>query len=73
MLKGQVDVSAAIIKGMERLRLAHDVRWPNPARLAAKLQDPALRHRIRGWHPDLPATGARQAAAPASRDDSAVV
>ena len=73
VLKGQVDVSAAIIKGMERLRLAHDVRWPNPARLAAKLQDPALRHRIRGWHPDLPATGARQAAAPASRDDSAVV
>ena len=56
MLKGQIDVSAAIIKGMERLHLAHDVRWPNPARLAAKLKDPAMSHRIRGWHAGLATT-----------------
>ena len=49
VLRGQVDVSAGIIKTMERLHLAHDVRWPSPARLAAKLQDPAMRRRIRGW------------------------
>jgi hypothetical protein len=51
VLRGQVDISAGIIRTMERLRLARDVRWPNPARLAAKLQDPTLRHRIRGWTP----------------------
>jgi len=52
VLKGQVDLSAAVIRLMERLRLARDVRWPSPARLAAKLDDPALRPRIRGWTPD---------------------
>lgn len=52
VLKGQVDLSAAAIRLMERLRLARDVRWPSPARLAAKLHDPALRSRIRGWTPD---------------------
>lgn len=51
VFRGQVDLSAAIIRGMERLRLARDVRWPNPARLAAKLQDPAMRYRLRGWSP----------------------
>ena len=55
VLRGQVDVSAGIIRAMERLRLARDVRWPSPARLAAKLHDPALRTRIRGWSPDLEA------------------
>ena len=49
VLRGQVDVSAGIIKAMERMHLARDVRWPSPERLAAKLQDPAMRRRIRGW------------------------
>ncbi|WP_242454432.1 acyl-CoA desaturase [Bailinhaonella thermotolerans] len=35
-LKGQVDPSAWLIKVFERLGWAHDVRWPNPDRLAAK-------------------------------------
>jgi stearoyl-CoA desaturase (Delta-9 desaturase) len=51
VLKGQIDASAAIIRLMERLHLARDVRWPNPTRLAAKLEDPAMARRIRGWKP----------------------
>jgi stearoyl-CoA desaturase (delta-9 desaturase) len=51
VLRGQVDISAGVIRAMERMRLARDVRWPNPARLAAKLKDPALQRRIRGWSP----------------------
>jgi stearoyl-CoA desaturase (Delta-9 desaturase) len=31
---GQVDISARVIWLLERLRLAHDVRWPTPDRLA---------------------------------------
>lgn len=53
VLRGQVDVSAVIIRTMERLGMARDVRWPNPARLASKVADPATRRRIRGWTPDL--------------------
>ncbi|MGI9198028.1 MAG: acyl-CoA desaturase [Candidatus Nanopelagicales bacterium] len=49
VLRGQIDISAATIRVMERLGMARDVRWPNPARLAAKLKDPAMRRRIRGW------------------------
>ena len=55
VLKGQVDISAATIRAMERLGLARDVRWPSPARLAAKLQDPAMRRRLRGWTEPEPA------------------
>lgn len=51
VLKGQVDISAATIRAMERLGLARDVRWPSPERLAAKLEDPSLVRRIRGWKP----------------------
>ena len=51
VLRGQVDISAGVIRAMERMRLARDVRWPNPARLAAKLKDPTLQRRIRGWTP----------------------
>ncbi|MGI5204195.1 acyl-CoA desaturase [Spirillospora sp. CA-108201] len=36
VLKGQVDISARIIWAFEKMRLARDVRWPNPDRLAAK-------------------------------------
>lgn len=53
VLRGQVDVSAVIIRTMEQLHMVRDVRWPNPARLASKVADPATRRRIRGWTPDL--------------------
>lgn len=33
---GQLDSSAAFIRGFERLRWAWDVRWPDPARLDRK-------------------------------------
>ncbi|MFI6484230.1 acyl-CoA desaturase [Nonomuraea sp. NPDC050663] len=35
-LKGQIDLSAGTIRIFEKLGWAHDVRWPNPERLAAK-------------------------------------
>ncbi|MGD6744683.1 acyl-CoA desaturase [Streptomyces sp. BH106] len=34
--RGQVDPSAAVIRALERLGLAHDVRWPTPDRVAAR-------------------------------------
>ena len=49
VLKGQVDLSAAMIRGMERLHLVNDVRWPKPERLVRKLNDPSMAHRIRGY------------------------
>ncbi|WP_242884249.1 acyl-CoA desaturase [Actinomadura litoris] len=39
VLKGQFDASALLIRGFERLGWAHDVRWPDPARLARRLAD----------------------------------
>ncbi|MFB4311133.1 acyl-CoA desaturase [Actinomadura sp. GTD37] len=36
VLKGQVDISARIIRGFEKAGWAYDVRWPNSDRLAAK-------------------------------------
>ncbi|MEV4221848.1 acyl-CoA desaturase [Nonomuraea sp. NPDC049725] len=36
VLKGQIDLSAGVIRIFERLGWAHDVRWPTPERLAAK-------------------------------------
>ncbi|MEO3887983.1 acyl-CoA desaturase [Nonomuraea sp. B5E05] len=35
-LKGQIDLSAGLIRIFERLGWAYDVRWPTPERLAAK-------------------------------------
>jgi stearoyl-CoA desaturase (delta-9 desaturase) len=35
-LKGQIDQSARVIQWFEKLGWAHDVRWPDEARLAAK-------------------------------------
>ncbi len=35
-LKGQLDPSARVIRWFEQAGWAHDVRWPDPARLAAK-------------------------------------
>ncbi|HKS49908.1 MAG TPA: acyl-CoA desaturase [Amycolatopsis sp.] len=40
VLRGQVDVSARVIWIFEKLRWAHDVRWPKPERLAAKRVTP---------------------------------
>ncbi|CAM5389916.1 Acyl-CoA desaturase OS=Streptomyces alboniger OX=132473 GN=CP975_14395 PE=4 SV=1 [Streptomyces alboniger] len=34
--RGQLDPSAAVIRLFERLGWAHDVRWPTPARIAAR-------------------------------------
>ncbi|HVA60975.1 MAG TPA: fatty acid desaturase [Mycobacteriales bacterium] len=36
VLRGQVDSSANVIKRFEQLGWAYDVRWPDPARLAAR-------------------------------------
>ena len=63
MLKGQIDISAFLIRCLERLGLATDVKWPKPMRLAAKLKDPAMAPRIRGYAAALAA--ATPAAVPA--------
>ena len=49
VMKGQIDISARIIRGLEVAKLAHDVRWPKPERLAKKLVDPTMASRIRGY------------------------
>ncbi|MEV4580000.1 acyl-CoA desaturase [Nonomuraea jabiensis] len=41
VLPGQIDISARLIRLLERLGWAHDVRWPAPARLAARLREPS--------------------------------
>jgi stearoyl-CoA desaturase (delta-9 desaturase) len=37
VLRGQLDSSARVIWTLEKLRLASDVRWPSPDRIASKL------------------------------------
>ncbi|MFZ4485840.1 MAG: hypothetical protein ACOYO9_04560, partial [Candidatus Nanopelagicales bacterium] len=49
VLKGQIDISAFLIRRLEKIGLITDVRWPKPLRLATKLKDPAMAHRIRGY------------------------
>lgn len=49
VMKGQIDISAGIIRGLERGGLVTDVRWPKPERLAKRLKDPADRFRLRGY------------------------
>ncbi len=49
VMKGQIDISASLIKGMEKTGLVTDVRWPKPERLAKKLKDPDDRFRLRGY------------------------
>ena len=49
VLKGQIDISAFLIRRLETIGLVTDVRWPKPLRLASKLKDPATAHRIRGY------------------------
>jgi stearoyl-CoA desaturase (delta-9 desaturase) len=40
VLRRQVDVSAAIIRGLEKVGAAQDVRWPTGERVRRKLIDP---------------------------------
>ncbi len=54
VLRGQIDLSAEIIRGLEKLGWARDVRWPKPERIAAKLKDPAMRRRVPGLHASAP-------------------
>ena len=49
VFKGQIDPSARLIRMLEQLNLAHDVRWPKPERLAKKLVDPSMASRLRGY------------------------
>lgn len=49
VLKGQIDLSAVMIRAMERTHLAYDVRWPKPERIVGKLVDPSMAHRVRGY------------------------
>ncbi len=58
VLKGQIDPSAGVIRMLERVNLAHDVRWPKPERLAKKLIDPSMAPRIRGYQPPATADAA---------------
>jgi stearoyl-CoA desaturase (delta-9 desaturase) len=51
VLKGQLDLSAIMIRGLEKLGLVRDVRWPKPERVVAKLKDPSLAPRVRGYKP----------------------
>jgi stearoyl-CoA desaturase (delta-9 desaturase) len=51
VLSGQVDLSALLIRGLEKVGLAHDVRWPRPERVAARLKDPSMARRVRGYLP----------------------
>jgi len=51
VLKGQPDISALMIRGLERLHLVRDVRWPKPERVVAKLKDPTMASRVRGYRP----------------------
>lgn len=41
VLPGQIDVSARLIRWLERLGWVGDVRWPTPARLAARRREPS--------------------------------
>jgi stearoyl-CoA desaturase (delta-9 desaturase) len=49
VLRGQVDLSAEFIRGLERLGLARDVRWPRPERIAVRLKDPSMARRVPGY------------------------
>lgn len=54
VLRGQVDLSAGVIRGLEKLGLAHDVRWPKPERIVARLKDPTLARRVPGYRGERP-------------------
>ncbi|CAB4964069.1 MAG: acyl-CoA desaturase [Actinobacteria bacterium] len=64
VLKGQIDISAFLIRRLEKIGLITDVRWPKPLRLATKLKDPAMAHRIRGYAAAVAAAKAAPVPAP---------
>ncbi|GGO08341.1 acyl-CoA desaturase [Microbispora bryophytorum] len=41
VLPGQIDISARLIRLLERFGWVRDVRWPTPARLAARRREPS--------------------------------
>lgn len=49
VMKGQIDMSASVIRGMEKTGLITEVRWPKPERLVKKLKDPNDRFLLRGY------------------------
>ncbi len=49
VLTRQFDLSAELLRLWERMGIIHDVRWPKPERIAAKLADPSLANRVRGY------------------------
>jgi len=49
VLRGQIDLSAAMIRVMEVTRVARDVRWPKPERIITRLKDPKTARRVRGY------------------------
>jgi len=53
VLTGQIDISAEILRAWERTGLIRDVRWPKVDRLVAKLEDPTMAHRVRGYRDSL--------------------
>ena len=67
VLRGQVDLSAILIRALEKSGLATDVRWPKPDKVAARLKDPALARRVRGYSP-TPAATLPAATLPASTE-----
>jgi stearoyl-CoA desaturase (delta-9 desaturase) len=56
VLTRQFDLSAEILRVWERLGIIHDVRWPKPERIVAKLEDPSLAYRVRGYRPPVQST-----------------
>lgn len=49
VLTRQFDISAEILRLWERMGLVRDVKWPKPERIVAKLEDPAMAYRVRGY------------------------
>ncbi|MBK9739634.1 MAG: acyl-CoA desaturase [Actinobacteria bacterium] len=49
VLRGQLDLSAELIRVLEKVGLVRDVRWPRPERIVSKLKDPAMARRVRGY------------------------
>jgi stearoyl-CoA desaturase (delta-9 desaturase) len=70
--RGQVDISAAVIRIFERLGWATKVRWPTPARLDSRRRSPAQDEPEPALRPGGRRTGraaaSRLSSLPADRD-----
>jgi len=71
VFKGQLDLSAASIRAMEKLGWATDVRWPKVERLIRKLEDPSMAPRLRGFRPELLALTATRSTATGEATEAA--